>query len=353
MSSILQLARAEIRALQAYHSASSETDLIRLHANEAPWRAPGDDSPKGLNRYPDPRPDTLRRRFARLYGVEPARVLATRGSDDAIDVLIRTFCEAGRDEIVICPPTFDMYRIWAQIQGAGIVECPLDASDGFRLPVRDLIDTWRPAIKLVFLCSPNNPTGNSIPVEDVRIVCEALQGKALVVVDQAYADFSRGDRLTPLLERFNNLVLLRTVSKAYALAALRLGVILADPELIELTSRVVPPYPLPTPTIEAALRALAEEEQARLAEHIQELLEERSRIESTIVHYDCIEKVWPSDANFLLIRAVNPQAVVESCRANGVLIRDFSSLPHLTNCLRITIGSRAQNDQLLAGLERA
>ncbi len=353
MSSILQLARPDIRALKAYEGASGETDLIRLHANEAPWRAPGDESPKGLNRYPDPRPARLRRRFASLYGVDPARVLNTRGSDDAIDVLIRTFCQAGRDEVLTCPPTFDMYRIWAQIQGAGIVECPLDADNGFRLRVHELIDMWRPSIKLIFLCSPNNPTGNSIPATEIRAVCEAFDGKALVVVDQAYADFSRAETLTPLLERFSNLVLLRTVSKAYALAALRLGIMLGDANLIELTSRVVPPYPLPTPTIDAALRALAEEEQARLAERIQELLDERDRISSTIVAYGCVEKVWPSDANFLLIRVKNPPAVVASCRAQGVLIRDFSTLPGLENCLRITVGARAENDRLLASLETA
>ena len=351
MNTAMALARASIRSMNAYQPASGEKDLIRLHANEAPWRAPGDCSDVGLNRYPEPQPSDLGASLASLYGIEPNRLLMTRGSDDAIDLLIRTFCEAGRDEIMICPPTFDMYSVWAQIQGAGVVECPLDRSLGFALPTKDLLATWRESVKLIFLCSPNNPTGNCMPIGEVAEICEALAGKAMIVVDEAYRDFSTASSLTPLLDRFPNLVLLRTLSKAYALAALRLGVLLGHEDLIDLTRRVLPPYPLPAPAIEAALRAVDEREQLRLADRITELRAERSRVIEQLQRLPFVEELWPSEANFALIRVSEPTRVLDTCRRRGLLIRDFSAKPLLERCLRVTIGSREQNDLLLAALE--
>jgi len=353
MNTPLTLARASIRSMHAYQPASGEKDLIRLHANEAPWRAPGDHSDFGLNRYPEPQPKLLADSFSALYGVQPTRLLMTRGSDDAIDLLIRTFCEAGRDEIMICPPTFDMYRIWAQIQGAGVVECPLDQDRGFALRPEQLVAQWRKSIKLIFLCSPNNPTGNCMPVAAVEQICQALAGKAMVVVDEAYMDFSSAPSLTPLLDRYPNLVLLRTLSKAYALAALRLGVLLGHEDLIDLTRRLLPPYPLPAPAIEAALGAVEEREQERLAERIAELRAEKDRVIELLGRMPFLEELWPSDANFVLIRVREPARILDACCRNGVLIRDFSEKPLLERCLRVTIGSRMQNDRLLAALEDA
>lgn len=353
MNTPLALARANIRSMSAYQPASDEKDLIRLHANEAPWRAPGDHSNVGLNRYPEPQPKLLADKFSTLYGVEATRLLMTRGSDDAIDLLIRTFCEADRDEIMICPPTFDMYQIWAQVQGAGIVECPLQQGLGFALSPSELLTKWRPSIKLVFLCSPNNPTGNCIPSETVTQICEALEGKAMVVVDEAYRDFSSTASLTPLLDRYPNLVLLRTLSKAYALAALRLGVILGHEDLIDLSRRLLPPYPLPGPAIEAALRAVEEQEQQRLAGRIAELCAERERMVERLARLPFLQELWPSEANFVLIRVHEPRKILDNCRRNGVLIRDFSQKALLKDCLRVTIGNRMQNDRLLAALEEA
>ena len=348
MSNLLDLARPEIRALQAYRAAEHEDGLIRLNANETPWPAPGDGD--SLNRYPDERPLTLARRLAAHYGIDRDRVLVTRGSSDAIDVLVRGFCRAGRDEIVICPPTFGMYRVYADIQGAALREVPLVRDRGFALDRQALIDGWKPESKLLFLCSPNNPTGNRIPDVELDQLCATLAGRGLVVVDGAYIEFADSDPTNWLLQRHDNVVVLRTLSKAFGLAGIRCGALLARAEIVNLLGRVLPPYAFPTPSLETAQRCLEQAGREKLDKRIVILTAERVRLADELAQLDAVTRVWPSEANFLLVEFKEPRRAVKAARQGGVLIRAFNEEPGLDGCLRITVGDTKQNDQLLASL---
>src|SRR5690606_32924263 len=268
MSSVLDLARPDLRALDPYVPGAYEPGMIRLNANESPWRAPGDTTERGLNVYPPPRPFALRDRLAAHYGARPEEMLVTRGSSEAIDVLIRGFCRAGQDDILICPPTFDMYRVYATIQAAGIVRGPLvRGADGFALDTSAVLDALGGRVKIVFLCTPNNPTGQSIPRADVEAVCEAAAGRALVVIDEAYHEFASTSYLD-LRRRHEHVVLLRTLSKFVSLAGVRCGAVLAAREVIEYLGNVLPPFTFPTPSIEFVLEALRDDSLRVSAERI-------------------------------------------------------------------------------------
>ncbi len=353
MSSVLELARRDLIGLRPYNHAAWEPALERLHANELPWRGLGDNSISGLNRYPEPQPRALAERLARLYGVAVERVLVGRGSDEAIDLLVRGFCRAEHDRILICPPTFGMYRVAANIQGAGIVEVALDRERGFALDEAALLDRWSPGTKIVFLCSPNNPTGNALDAKAIERVCTRLEGKALVVVDEAYTEFSGAPSLTSTLDRHVNLVVLRTLSKAYALAGARCGTLLGDPALVDLLRRMIAPYALPAPTIEAALQAL-EPAQLVISQARRELIvAERARLSAALAQLPIVSKVWPSAANFVLVECRSVQRAFQAALAAGLLIRDVRTYPGLTQHLRITIGTPEQNDRLVRALEVA
>lgn len=347
---ITALARPEIQTLAAYQSAAGSGGL-RLHANEAPWRQDCDRSRGGLNRYPQPWPDELVGRLAGYYGVPGEWVAPTRGSDDGIDLLVRIFCRPGEDAVLLCPPTFGMYRVAADIQGAAVVEVPLDPDDGFSLRTRAVIEAGESSVRLVFLCSPNNPTGNSFSADDIETLCSDLAGKALVVVDEAYVEFSSLPSLIPVIRRYANLAVLRTFSKAHALAGARLGAVVARPELTGLLRRVLPPYALPTETIEVALRTLDEAYPEVLTARVEGIAKERARMTRALLELDRVIEVWPSDANFLLVKFDDAPGVVERTGREGVLIRDFSSSPWLPGCVRISIGSAGQNDRIIGLLQ--
>jgi len=239
---------SEIATLKPYAHAAWRPLLTRLHANEAPWRPAGDTTTAGLNRYPEPQPRALIERLGELYGVPASSVLATHGSDEGIDLLSRIYLRAGADAILQCTPTFGMYQVAARIQGAGVVEIPLDPARGWAVDPERLLAAWLPHVKLVYLCSPNNPTSNLLDAAALEEICKALDGKAIVVIDEAYIEWSRSLSLTRWLNRFSTLAILRTLSKAHALAGARVGALLANPELIELAKRVIPPYSLAAPS---------------------------------------------------------------------------------------------------------
>ncbi len=350
MSSAAQLLRPAIRALQAYRPADYVPGLVRLNANEAPWRPPGDESRAGLNRYPDPRPAELTRRLAAHYGVAPAALVVTRGSSEGIDLVIRGFCEAGRDRILVCPPTFGMYEVYARIQGAAIHAVPLLREQAYALDVDGILATWSPATKVVFVCSPNNPTGNRFPDADIRRLCAGLEGRGIVALDAAYADFCAEDPMHGLLADLQNLVVLRTLSKALGLAGVRCGALIGPPDLVELLARILPPYCFPTTSQEAVLSCLAPDSRSRLAERRRTLLAERDRLLLALSGIAGIARVWPSEANFLLVETRPETGLADRARAGGVLVRDFGWDPLLPNCVRITVGSPAENDQLLQAL---
>lgn len=353
MSDPVTLARRDLRRFVPYEAASPDREAVRLHANESAWRHDWDDSDAGLNRYPDPRPAAVLARLAALYGVPAEELLLTRGSDDAIDVLVRTMCEAGRDRVVVCPPTFGMYAVAARLQGAGVDEVPLDAEADFALNTDAVMAAVtaadRPA-KLVFLCSPNNPTGNVIPGEDVRALSQSMEDRGLVVVDEAYGEFATGQTLANLRRDCPNLVLLRTLSKAYALAGARLGVLIGDPGLVRLLRAVLPPYPLPSPCLDAAQRLLQPGPVARARAEVAATVERRERLRTELAASPAVVRVWPSAGNFLLIRCRDAAAVIDACARAKLLIRDFSRAPGLDDCVRITVGDDAQNDRLLAAI---
>ncbi|HLS82116.1 MAG TPA: histidinol-phosphate transaminase [Steroidobacter sp.] len=352
MNDILRLARPDILALEPYQHAAWAPSLERLHANEMPWRAAGDQTAAGLNRYPQPQPAELIRHLATLYSVAPQNVLAGRGSDEAIDLLVRAFCRAGHDSIVICPPTFGMYKVTARIQGAGVIEVPLIRDRGFALDTDGVLAACRAGVKIVFLCSPNNPTGALLDPDAIERVCTELDGRAIVAVDEAYVEFARAPSFTARLTRYSNLVVLRTLSKAYALAGARCGALIAHPEIVRLLSRVITPYALPTQTIEAVLALTNADHQAQAAERIAIVLQERDKLAAALARCPLISRVWPSDANFLLLDCVDADQVLRAATAAGLIIRDTRSQLGLACSLRISVGSPEQNDRLLRALSQ-
>ena len=350
MNPVLALARPDILELQPYQHARWDPSLERMHANEMPWRAQGDNTQAGLNRYPEPQPHALVERMALLYGVPAASVLVGRGSDEAIDLLVRAFCRAGQDSVVITPPTFGFYKVAARIQGAGVIEVPL-LRDGFGLDLPAVVEAGQRA-KIVFLCSPNNPTGNLLDEAAILAVCRELSDRALVCLDEAYIEFAGRASLASRLAEFPNLVVLRTLSKAYALAGARLGTLVAGSDVVSLLRRIIPPYAIPASTIEQVIALTEAPQRAIAAARIRTLLDEREKARRRLESMASVVRVHPSDANFLLVEFRDARDALEAGKDVGLLIRDFSSAPGLANCLRISIGTPEQNERLLAALER-
>jgi len=347
MNWVEELARPEIVALKPYRHAAWEPELTRLHANELPWRMIGDDSRAGLNRYPEPQPRALIERLADLYGVAPNRVLATRGSDEAIDLLIRAFCRPDSDAVLICPPTFGMYTVAARIQGAQVFSVPLNATEGFALAKDAVLESCTSQVKIVFLCSPNNPTGNLLDRKLIVGIARALAGRALVVVDEAYVEFAGSDRVVRSIPQQSNLCVLRTLSKAHGLAGARLGCVIANSDIIKLLQKVIPPYAITQLTIEAVLRLLDPSGAPVREERIAMIRAERQRVSRALASLPLVRQVWPSAANFVLAEFRDAATALARARAARLLVRDARSCQGLSDALRITIGAAAQNTRLL------
>ncbi|MFZ0869935.1 MAG: histidinol-phosphate transaminase [Rhodanobacter sp.] len=350
--SVLDLARAEIRAMQPYSSARMEASggQVLLNANESAWAPPGD-SGLGCNRYPEPQPAALVDALADLYAVRREQLLVGRGSDEAIDLLVRAFCRAGEDAILIQPPTFGMYAVCAKIQNAGVIEVPLAAD--FTLDVDAALAALTPAVKLVFICSPNNPTGQCIPRTSVEQLALALVGRALLVVDEAYVEFAGTGSVADLIDRYDNLAVLRTLSKAWALAGARVGSLLANAEVIALLRRIMPPYPLPLPCVAAALSALSAPGQVSARENLTIVREQRALMHDALGRLPGVRDVLPSQANFLTVRFDDAGAIYGRLLAAGIVVRDVRRYPNLDDALRITIGTPAENARVLAVLQEA
>ncbi len=347
MSWVRTLARPEIVALKPYEHASWEPSLERMHANELPWRASGDESIAGLNRYPEPQPHSLVEGLAALYGVAPECVLVGRGSDEAIDLLTRSFCRAGRDAILICPPTFGMYSVCARIQGAEVFTVPLRADAGFALDEGAILDRCTPEVKLVYLCSPNNPTGNLLDEQTILRIAAKLAGRAVVVVDEAYLEFSGTPSLARYLPKYPHLAILRTLSKAHGLAGARCGTLIADPEVIALLRKVIPPYAITQLTLEAVLKQLEPANQNESRANVSLIRSERERLLAALPKSGRVTRVWPSHANFILVQFNDAGAALQLARDTHLLIRDARGYPGLGQALRISVGSPEQNNRLL------
>ena len=348
MNVALRLARAAIRDLPPVDIAGAPLpDTIRLDANENPYAALVTGQPT-INRYPEPQPATLRARLAALYGVAPERLWVTRGSDDAIDLLIRTFCEAGQDSVGIVEPTFSAYAQFARVQGARVVTARLTADFAFDADavIEAMADE---APKLLFLCTPNNPTGTPVESDDVRRIAAALPD-SLVIADEAYAEFSDGADLAG--EADGNLVVLRTLSKAYGLAGARIGCAIGSASLIDLLSRASPPYPLPGPSIAAALAALGPERMTLHRQRIADLIAERDRLTVLLTGADGISSVR-SGGNFLFLEVTDPNLLARRLASAGVRVRFRPNAA--PGGARVTVGTPAENEALLAvfGLSRS
>jgi histidinol-phosphate aminotransferase len=350
MSWVLERARADIRALTPYSHAAWEPSLTRLHANELPWRIEGDTSAAGLNRYPEPQPPALVEGMARLYGVRPEQVLVGRGSDEGIDLLVRVFCRAEVDNVILCPPTFGMYGVCARIQGAEVRAVPLNAARGFALDVEGILARVDDNTKLVFACSPNNPTANAVPPAVLIGLAARLAPRALLVVDEAYLDFADVESLCTRLDAIPNLAILKTLSKAHGMAGARLGALLAAPEIIALARKVVHPYAITELTVEAVTPQLQTVAVNAMRQRVTQLLAERSRLAAGLARSPLISKVWPSDTNFLLVDCANPEEVLTRVRSAGLIIRDVRQ-PALPDSVRITVGTPEQNDRVLESLK--
>jgi len=347
---LLERARPEILAMQPYSSARMEAGhaTIMLNANESPWAPIGDDDSE-LNRYPDPQPAALCARLAELYGVAAKQLLVGRGSDEAIDLLVRAFCREGSDTIVISPPTFGMYAVAARTQGAAVIEAPLSAD--FSVDADGLLAKVTGSTKLVFVCTPNNPTGALVPLATVERLATALRDRALVVVDEAYLEFAgAAASATTLLAKYDNIAVLRTLSKAYALAGARVGTLIAHADIVALLRRIQAPYPIPALCADAALAALSPQGMTQTRERIAVLLSERERLSRALPSAAGVLAVYPSSANFLCVRFADAQKTYRSLLALGIIVRDVGRYPGLADCLRITIGTPQENATLLGAL---
>jgi histidinol-phosphate aminotransferase len=349
--SVLQLVRPDILSLLAYSSARKEAKggRVWLDANENP-ETPSAGRPL-FNRYPEPQPAGLVVQLAALYGVAPAQLLVTRGSDEGIDLLLRTFCRAGQDAILITPPTYGMYVVAAGIQGARTIAVPLVREKNFALDATALLQAVTPEVKIVFLCSPNNPTGGLLERSAVLALVRALARRAVVVLDEAYVDFSGQPGLAAEVTASPNLIVLRTLSKAHGLAGARVGATIADPAVIAVLQKVIAPYPVPTPVLQAALAALSPEGLADARKSVAQLVAERTRLAAELPKLAVVKHLWPSDANFLLVEVPDATQVMALGRQNGIVWRDRSK--DVPNTIRITIGTREENNATLKVLSRA
>jgi histidinol-phosphate aminotransferase len=348
MPGIFSLIRPEIINMKAYSSARKEQNVgeVWLNANENPWSRG-----KNYNRYPAPQPQLLQNLLSEMYAVAVDNMLITRGSDEAIDILLRTFCRAGQDAIMTTPPTYGMYEIAAAIQGAEIVKIPLRKEHEFSIDTNEILRQWHPNVKLIFLCSPNNPTGNLLATADVLKLCETLKDKTMIVVDEAYLEFAEASSLVKYLSQHNNLVILRTLSKAYGMAGIRCGVALATAELITIFKKVIAPYPIATIVTEIIAAELDPEARKKSQQQIQIIIEQRHLLEKFLQQCAWVKKVWPSQANFILIEVNDAEHIMQFCQKQGIVIRNRSNEYNLSNSVRITVGSPAENQRLMEVLQ--
>lgn len=336
MKPLEELVRPCIRALKPYSTARDEyaggAISVWLDANENPFD-------NGINRYPDPHQRQLKRQIAAMKGVREEQVFLGNGSDEAIDLAYRIFCTPGRDNAVAISPTYGMYRVAADMNDIEMREVPLGRD--FSLPVEALLGAADSRTKLLWLCSPNNPTGNAFPAEEIGRLIRQFEG--MVVLDEAYIDFADGEGFLPRLDEFPNLIVLQTVSKAWGMAGLRLGMAFAAEPVAELFGRVKYPYNLNALTLRTATRQLA----GGIGPCVEMIHRERRRVAEALAAAACIERVYPSQANFLLVRTADADRLYEALIRAGVIVRNRTRVAGCEGCLRITIGTPEENDRML------
>ena len=343
---IASLLRPHLRQLQPYTSARDEysgSEGVFLDANENPF---GSSTSQDFNRYPDPYQSALKEEIAKIKGANPTQIFLGNGSDEAIDLLFRAFCNPGKDNVILLPPTYGMYGVSAAINGVEVRNVPL--TPDFQLQPEKILAATDAQSKILFICSPNNPSGNAVRREDILLLLENFPG--IVVVDEAYIDFSEASSLISVLDQHPNLLVMQTLSKAWGLASLRLGMAFASPELIRVLNQIKPPYNISGLTQETVLSAL--QNKGKVDEFIQLILEEREFLRRELEKLPYILQVHPSDANFLLVQFAHPNKVYEDLVKEKIIVRNRSSVLHCAGCLRITVGTRAESIALLQALEK-
>ena len=343
MKSLQELTRPNIWALKPYSSArdeySGKTASVFLDANENPYNAPN-------NRYPDPLQKELKALIAPVKKVKPEQIFLGNGSDEAIDLLFRAFCRPGIDNVVAIHPTYGMYQVCADINDVEYRKVLLD--EKFQFKAEDLLRASDENTKLIFLCSPNNPTGNNLDAKEIITLLREFQG--IVIVDEAYIDFSTQPSFIGILDEYPNLVILQTFSKAWGCAAIRLGMAFASPDIIGIFTKIKYPYNINLLTQQEALRMM--QRHYEVQRWISTLLEERTRLMKAFATLPCCKKVFPTDANFFLTRVSNAKAIYDYLVDQGIIVRNRSNITRCEDCLRITVGTRPENDALLEALRK-
>ena len=336
MRPLAELVRPNIRTLAPYSTARDEYGGQRidvwLDANESPYD-------NGVNRYPDPRQQRLREVLAARKGVATDRIFIGSGSDEAIDLAYRIFCRPGIDNAVSIAPTYGMYRVAAAVNDVELREVPL--GDDFSLPVERLLAAADERSKLLWLCSPNNPTGNAFPAAGIERLLREFDG--MVVLDEAYIDFAAGPGFLARLGEFGNLIVLQTLSKAWGMAGLRLGLAFASAPVAALFARVKYPYNINSLAQQAVAERLTED----ISPQVAEIRAERDRLAPQLAACPAIERVYPSDANFILVRTPDPDRMYDALISAGVIVRNRSRIPGCEGCLRITVGTPAENARMI------
>jgi histidinol-phosphate aminotransferase len=339
-----ELLRENIKKLVPYSSARDEFKgeaNIFLDANENSFGSP---LTRWYNRYPDPLQWKVKEKLSAIKAVPATNIFLGNGSDECIDILFRAFCEPGKDNVIICPPTYGMYEVSANINDIAIKKVPLTPAFQLDLPaIEAAVDDHT---KMIFLCSPNNPTANSLLREDIEVILNNYFG--LVVLDEAYINFSRFRSFTQELNDYPNLVVLQTLSKAWGLAALRLGMGFASEEIIHIMNKIKPPYNISQASQELVLKAL--EEVGQVNDMIHEIIEQRTELEKALSNLSLVQKVFPSDANFLLVKFPDAKALYDFLLTKGIVVRDRSKVQLCEGCLRITVGTSSENHELLKAI---
>jgi len=342
---IESLIRKNIRNLTPYRSARDDFDSgVLLDANENSFGSTVRNS-LDLHRYPDPTQDKLREVIAEYRGVDVENLFLGVGSDEPIDLLMRIFCEPGSDSIITTPPTYGMYKVSANINNVGVKEVQL--TEKFQLQTDAIKEAADETTKLLFLCSPNNPTANDMKRTDLLKLCTTFPG--IVVVDEAYIDFSKQESMAAMVQQYPNLVVLQTFSKAFGLAGIRLGVAISNPEIISYMMRVKAPYNINKLTADTALKAFGNRELLKF--NIKKIREEREYVAEQLGHSDAVEKVYPSNANFLLFKIKHAKEVYQNLAKLGVIVRYRGNEPLCEDCLRVTIGMPDENVTFLKALK--
>ena len=332
------LIRKNIKAMKPYSSARDEfkdlkADMVFLDANENPFETT-------LNRYPDPQQTALKELISKQKELPIHQVLLGNGSDEVLDLIVRAFCEPNQDSILTLPPTYGMYGVLAQLNSIENIEVPL--SKDFNINVDQVLKQVKPRTKLLFICSPNNPSGNIMDVNAVTRLLNAFDG--LVVKDEAYIDFTTIESWTQRLNTFTNLMVTQTLSKAYGLAGIRLGTCYASKEIIAVLNKIKPPYNINSLTQQAAIEALQNNE---VSDQVSSILREREKLANALASCFFVKKIYPSDANFILIKVDDANKRYDELLRHGIVIRNRTTQLGCENCLRISVGTPAENKQLL------